>query len=319
MAGAAASELDPRFAQPRTLFFGVGAQKAATSWLDDYLRGHPEVCLPVRKEQHYWTTMHMPRLYDRRARVSWQLRKIDEQGVLKRLFRAPRLRAVDRAWRLSEAMLRENQPPGHEAYANVMFQAYRGEAVAGEITPAYALLGADAFGEMAGLGRDVRFVFIMRDPVSRLISAAQMNVRKRHRSDKPRPKPRSFEDRLAETLADPADTSLLRSRYDLTIQRLESAVPRDRIAYFFYETLFQQSELDRLTDFLGVARHPGRFERRVNAGRGDSAKSDARPALEMRALEVLAPTYGFVRERFGDLVPAKWRSVEPAMAMTAGA
>jgi hypothetical protein len=42
-------------------------------------------------------------------------------------------------------------------------------------------------------------------------------------------------------------------------------------------------------------------------------------ATSMRALEALAPTHGFVRESFGDLVPTKWRNGEPAMAMAAGA
>lgn len=317
MDGAAGMGLDPRFARPRRLFFGIGAQKAATSWLDDYLRGHPDVCLPVRKEQHYWTTMHMPDLYDRRARVAWHLGKIERQGWLKRLLRAPRKKAVDEAWRLSAAMLREGQAPGHHAYADVLFQAYRGEPVAGEITPAYALLGTESFAEMAGLGRDVRFVFIMRDPVARLVSAARMNVRKRHRVDGPRPKPRSFEDRMAETLGDPADTSLLRSRYDLTIERLERAVPRERIGYFFFETLFRQEEIDRLADFLGIARRPAHFERKVNADRRDpsaEASGAALRALEDRAQEVLAPTYAFVRARFGALVPDRWRDAAPAMA-----
>ncbi len=314
-ADAAAAELDPRFARPRALFFGIGAQKAATSWLDDYLRGHPQVGLPVRKEQHYWTTMRMPGLYDRRARVAWHLRKIEGQGVLKRLLRAPRKRAADRAWRLSEAMLRENQPAGHHAYADVVFQAYRGEPVAGEITPAYALLDAATFAEMAGLAPDVRFIFIMRDPVARLVSATRMNMRKRHRVDGPRPKPRSFEDRMAQVLADPQDTSLLRSRYDLTIERLEAAVPRERIAYFFFETLFRQEEVDRLTDFLGVARHPARFERKVNAARGAQAAEPDVAALEARALEALAPTYAFVRARFGERVPGGWR--RPGLAAAA--
>lgn len=317
MDGTATPALDPRFARPRTLFFGVGAQKAATSWLDTYLRGHPEVCLPVRKEQHYWTTMRLPTASDRRARVAWQIRKIERRGLVKRLIRAPRKRAVDRAWRLNQAMLREDQPPGHRAYADVLFQAWRDEPVAGEITPAYALLESETFAEMAGLAPDVRFVFVMRDPVARLVSATRMNLRKRHRSDGPRPKPRSFEHRLAEVLGDPADTSLLRSRYDLTIRRLEAAVPRERIAYFFFEALFRQAELDRLADFLGVARWPARLERKVNAGSGPAQPLD--PALEARALAALAPTYAFVRERFGDLVPEGWRQVGAPAAMAAGA
>lgn len=302
--------LDPRFARPRTLFFGIGAQKAATTWLDGFLRDHPEICMPVRKEQHYWTTLHDAGGKDRHARATDRLERLARQSALKRLLRPQRKRAVDEAWRLSEVMLRKGQPPGHQAYADVIFQAYRGEPVAGEVTPAYALLATSTFAEMAALGEDVRFVFVLRDPVSRLISSARMNARKSQRLRGPRRKSPAIDAWLAETLADPADASLLRSRYDLTIERLERAVPPERIGYFFFETLFRQEEIDRLTDFLGVGRHPARFERKLNA-HGDEAvpgNGAAMQALEERALEALAPTYAFVRERFGDMVPAKWRA-----------
>ena len=320
MDGTATPDLDPRFARPRTLFFGIGAQKAATSWLDTFLRGHPEVCLPVRKEQHYWTTMRLPGASDRRARVAWQVAKIEQRSLAKRLFRAPRKRLTDQAWRLNQAMLREDQKPGHRAYADVLFQAWRGEPVAGEITPAYALLESETFAEMAGLAGDVRFVFIMRDPVARLVSATRMNMRKRHRSDGPRPKPLSFEHRMAEVVADPANTGLLRSRYDLTIQRMEAVVPRERIAYFFFEELFRQPEIDRLTDFLGVTPLPAPFAQKVNSGARRGSGVMAKPldaGLEAQAMAALAPTYAFVRERFGPLVPEGWRTPSAALAASA--
>jgi hypothetical protein len=317
MDGAATLEIDPRFRRVRTLFFGIGAQKAATTWLDAFLRGHPEVCLPVRKEQHYWTTIRGAGGKDRHARASQRLDRIARLGPIRRLLRSPRKRTVDEAWRLSAAMLREDQPPGHGAYADVLFQAWAGEPVAGEVTPAYALLSTSTFAEMAALGEDVRFIFIMRDPVSRLISSARMNARKWQRLDAPRRKPAAIEAWLAETLGDPADGSLLRSRYDLTIERLERAVPRGQIGYFFYETLFRQDEIDRLTDFLGVGRHAARFEQRVNAHAEAAMPQDVAAVrrLEAQALEVLAPTYDFVRRRFGDRVPAKWRHPEPARAL----
>ena len=304
--------LDPRFAKPRTLVFGIGAQKAATSWLDHYLRDHPEVCLPVRKEQHYWTTHRLEGASDRRARVARQLAKIERRSLWKRLTRTPKRRAVDEAWRRNAAMLAAPDP-GHRAYADTLFQTYRGQPVAGEITPAYGLLGAETFAEMAALGRDVRFLFVMRDPVDRLISGVRMNVRKERPGEGPAPG--RFAERLAEALDDPEDPGLLRSRYDRTIRRLESVVPVERICYFFFETLFRQEEMDRLADFLGIARRPARFEKKVNAGKAAAERPSAE--AEARAMEALAPVYDFVRARFGAQVPEKWRRASPATAAVA--
>jgi hypothetical protein len=192
---------------------------------------------------------------------------------------------------------------GHRAYADAMFQAYRGQPVAGEITPAYSLLSAGDFADMAALGRDVRFFFIMRDPYARMISGVRHRLRKQHGRDGVTAE-RAIAD-LEEALADPGDGRMLRSRYDRTIRELEAAVLPERIAYFFFERLFQQSELDRLTAFLGVGSRPGRFHRKVNVGAGGDIAIP--PALEARAMEALAPVYDFVRGRFGDAVPEKWR------------
>lgn len=40
--------------QPLVTFLGCGAQKAGTSALDRYLRQHPDICLPDRKEIHFF-------------------------------------------------------------------------------------------------------------------------------------------------------------------------------------------------------------------------------------------------------------------------
>lgn len=39
---------------PLVTFLGCGAQKSGTSALDNYLRQHPEICLPAKKEIHYF-------------------------------------------------------------------------------------------------------------------------------------------------------------------------------------------------------------------------------------------------------------------------
>ena len=35
-------------------FLGIGVQKAASSWLHENLRNHPEIWVPPRKELHYF-------------------------------------------------------------------------------------------------------------------------------------------------------------------------------------------------------------------------------------------------------------------------
>jgi hypothetical protein len=313
MTVAVSRDIDPRFARPRTLFFGVGAQKAATSWLDHYLRDHPEVCLPVRKEQHYWDTHRLPAGGGKRLeKVGRELARIERRGLWKRLTRTPRRRALDEAWRRNDAMLRD-RAPGHRAYADALFQVWRNEAVVGEITPAYALLGPETYAEMAALGSDVRFLFVMRDPVGRLLSGVRMNQRKdAGREGEP---PGRLAERFEAALCDPQHPSMLRSRYDLTLTRLDAAVPRERICCFFYESLFRQEEMDRLTDFLGIARRPARVSKRVNAGRPSAERLD--PALEARALAVLEPVYDFIRARFGARVPETWRQPPRATAALA--
>lgn len=298
--------LDPRFARPRTLFFCIGAQKAATSWLDDYLRGHPEVCLPVQKELHYWTTVRQPGASHWWPRVAFEIEKMERRSLTERLLRGPGRRRHDRSWHLADAMYRD-AAPGHRAYADTLFQAWRGQAVVGEITPDYAYLRPDVFAEMAALHRDVRFLFIMRDPIDRLVSALRMSMRRAVRTDAPRIPARAFEERLEATASDPEERNLRLSQYDRTIRRLESVVAPESIGYFFYETILSQPEVDRLADFLGIARRPADFATRVHAARGDEGALG--PVMEARLAAVLAPTYAFVRSRFGGRVPAGWRAI----------
>jgi hypothetical protein len=293
---------DPRFARPRTLVFGIGAQKAATSWLDDYLRGHPEVCLPVRKEQHYWNTMYAEGISKRRARVERELARIGGINPIRRLLLNRDQRAVHRAWRLTAEMLRAPSP-SHGPYADVLFQAYGGEPVAGEITPEYALLPEATFRRMAALAPDVRFLFVMRDPIGRTISGARQTLK--HGDGEAAVTASGLERRIMEATAAAGDLDVLRSRYDLTIRRLEAVVPRERVCYFFYETLFRQDEIDRLADFLGIGRRAASFGTMVNVSPvRDLALS---PEAEGRLVEALAPAYAFVRDRFGGLVPEAWR------------
>jgi hypothetical protein len=108
---------------------------------------------------------------------------------------------------------------------------------------------------------------------------------------------------LLAAITDPQNTDLARSRYDVTIERLEATVDPSKVHYAFYETLFVQDEVDRLCRFLGVEPTRASLERRRNAARDGAAELEECVYDEARV--VLDPVYQFVLRRFGG-VPDRW-------------
>jgi len=298
--------MDERFCRPRRLVFGIGAQKSATSWLAAYLSWHPEVHMSPRKELHYWSVVrgshyHRTKLNDDRDR---DRARAGLDGSLLELLRN-RLDDLTGRRRSSKhaiyGRLYDQPTAPHANYADALFFDYKGEPVAGEFTPAYATLSTESYCEMASLAPDVRFLFVMRDPVARLVSGVRHLLRGEVGSKDVTPE--LVRERIVECLADAEHSALVRSRYDRTISRLEAAVGADKVFYLFYETMFRQSEMDRLCDFLEIARAPARLDRRVNAGSDSATAVDDELWRAMRAN--LAPVYDFVRQRFGSL-PVAW-------------
>lgn len=291
---------DPRFGALDRLFFVIGAQKAGTTWVQHYLAKHPQVCVPEFKELNYWAVIREgrkgSRVLERRLaevrNLSLPLRLLSHVLPSKRM----------KSYRLVERML-AGERPGHAGYADALFQTSKGQRIAGEINPQYALLSGDTLAEMSVLAKDVRFVFLMRDPVSRLFSGLRHSAKHRYGEDGITDA--RLRDMWEAALKQNGSAALARSRYDETIKTLEAAVPADKIAYFFFESLFDQAEIDRLTRFIGADTRPADVDNIRHEGAG---KKIAMPAdLAERSLALLAPTYEFMRARFGDQIPASWR------------
>ncbi len=285
-----------------TLFFCVGAQKASTSWLASELSRHPDCHIPRVKEMHYWT-LARPEGYP--PAVLARHRKLVRDaawGVLRAALRPSAREAALVRLRLTRTRLAARADGSIEDYARRMMAGYRGEAVAGELTPEYAELDPAVFARMAALHRDVRFIFAMRDPVERLWSGVRH--RERHWPGGDGDKLAALRQAFDDAVQDPGSRHHARSRYDRTIAALESVVPADRILYLFYETVREPQELARIADFLGLGAPDWHVGRRVNA----ASKDDARPRPEdiAAARAAFAPVYAFAAERFGAAVPAAW-------------
>jgi hypothetical protein len=299
--------LDDRFRRPRRLVFGIGAQKSGTTWLASYLSGHPDIHMSPRKELHYWSVIRgahyrRTKLKNDRDRARSAL----GGSLLERLRN--RFDGLTKGQPDSKhaiyARLYDQPAAPHSNYADALFLDYKGQPVAGEFTPAYATLSVDGYREMAALAPDVRFVFVMRDPVARLVSGIRHFARGEIGSANVTPQ--IVRDRILASLADPEHFDVVRSRHDLTIAQLEAAVGADKVFYLFYETMFQQSEMDRLCDFLDIAPALASVDRRVNGGRDTATVVDEDLSSVMRT--ALTPVYDFMRQRFGSL-PQTWSKV----------
>lgn len=297
---------DPRFSEPRTLAFGIGAQKSGTTWLGDYFSHHPDVHMSHKKEIHYWNSVRPP--HDtfpegkRKASRKHANRLLTEGTLVRRLYRQIRLGKVITQYLTHADTTRDKTAP-YTSYADMLMLGYRKQAVAMEITPAYARLNSETFAEMAALAPDVRFIFLMRDPLDRLVSG----VRHHQRIIKGRENvsTKSVENLLKRILKKPTHPILERSRYDVTIKALESVVPADRIFYGFFETFFNQDETDRLCDFLGVRHQAAETDKKVFVATDRTGLLSA--DLLKEAAEKLQPVYDFTRARFPE-TPDAWQT-----------
>lgn len=272
----------------RILLVGVGAQKAGTSWLYEYLGRHPEVAMSPIKELHYFDQRFRPDLcgqwtkeFDRQASAAIAALAGGKSGSISHLQFL-----IDR--------VRMNVDPS--AYLEFFDRlATHGRPVMGEVTPSYSLLPESGFAELRSMvgraGAEPRVVFVLRDPAERFWSQC------RFESSINRPAESIYE----QALGDPQ--FLERTRYDVTITRLRSVFREEELLVLFYEDLFVKSAIDRLCRFLGISYAPADSSQRINASAEKSLDANRRRRLR----ELFAPVYDFVEREFGAELPAAWR------------
>jgi hypothetical protein len=294
--------VDPRFSSVDCVFFVIGAQKAGTTWLSHYLKAHPNVSVPEWKEHDYWNMVEGRPNPSRM--LAAQKKRREAQSVWRTLgaamtftLHARRQKAITLALKAAEAPYAP-----YSAYADVILEnCDERTRAAGEICPEYAVLRPETFERMAALQPNVRFIFLMRDPVARFVSGVRHGMRKSGIA--------GTEDALSEAIsasvADPHSRSAVLSRYDMTIRNLDDGVPDDRVLYVFFESMFDQSAVRKICDFLGLPFVEGNIGDRANSAGKNKAR--VRPEDRAAIARALAPVYDFVLDRFGGDVPARWR------------
>ncbi|UWQ13328.1 sulfotransferase [Aliiroseovarius sp. M344] len=269
----------------QTFIFCLGATKAGTSWLFDYLSGHRECHLPAMKELHYFDALEQGTgdFYRQQAQTRLEAARKDKPTAWQKRLIADLerwLSVFDGKTRDDAAYLRYVQDGGAKA------------RVIGDFTPAYGLLKEKSIKTMAALTDKVRFVYLMRDPVERVWSNIRMmagtNVS-------------SLDAKVDGVLNGTADNILDRSNYRRTLNRLTRAIPREALHIEFYERLFTPDAIERLCAFLGITPQPASFDRVVH----QSMKADLPMGQRAQLQAALKPQYNFVEKFMGEL-PSEW-------------
>lgn len=270
------------------IMLGVGATKAGTSWLHSYLSGHPECHFRSIKELHFFDSLENGRL--ERALESHRR----EAGAIRDRLQRGRA-GVGASTRLRDredwiGVLERGEDIG--AYIDYLTRDAGAARIAGEVTPAYALLPEKRLMRMARMVPDVRFVYVMRDPVARLWSHVRMIAGRRDAAG--RVEAGRAGRILRRVFRGEEPQIALRGDYRGALEKLSRAVDPSRLLVLIFEDLVAGGAIERLCEFLGIA--PRRAERApVHVGQPVAMTMGQR----RDARDWLAPQYDFVAEWLG--------------------
>jgi len=279
--------------------FCVGATKAGTSWLHRYISDHPQCYMRGLKELHYFDAVDFndwtPWINDAQGRYDDNVQSMESVDPAFRPFKA-RV-AHDAADWLKVLRQRKADDAAYVAYLQ---NGLTDQRLVGDITPAYGLLSRERIAKMAQIMPDVRFIYLMRDPVDRIWSHARMIAKRR--AITPHEVAYRSVHIVRRILAGKEPEVVRRSDYITPVCNLLAAVAPDKLRIVFYEELFTQPIIDDLCGFLGLDTEPADFGKRIL--RGPDAEMDDGQYDQLR--DFLSAQYDFISETF-DRIPARWR------------
>lgn len=277
----------------KTFILGVGAQKAGTSWLYEYLKSSPEITMSPLKEVHYFDTKFSPdmclvfnriflrRLQERAGELLSQNTTGEDDPLFQALLDRVAMSARDRAYLDHFSRIIDSKASHF-----------------GEITPTYALLGEDGYREIKKMAQDndlnLKVIFLLRDPVGRHLSNLR-NQAKKHKK---------FNARKEFNASLELESYTLRSSYDQTMTSLLNVFDAKDVHFEFYENLFNGASIRRICDFLGVEYREAEFDRKVNPS--TSAKIQFTDDEIVKLYKKYEHIYEFCGSYFGDLLPDSW-------------
>ena len=236
----------------KTFLLGTGAQKGGTTWLYHYLKASPQFVSGYRKEYHVFDALDVKGQAYRRRRV---LEEAEAALGRARVGKPLNAQVMHLASMYAD-------PDVYFDYFAGLLRSRPDARLTADVTPAYAMLSAERMTQIkeAFASRGVRTVsvFLMRDPVDRVVSHVRMQIREKpQRWDKPVPEV------LLERYAHRENVQ--RTSYHLTLAELDRAFGPDERYIGFYEDLFSEARIRQIADLVGIDFHRPDLDERRNA------------------------------------------------------
>ena len=279
-----------------TLLFGLGATKAGTSWFYRFLAAHPQCHLRTIKELHFFDALESGNTGKQVARLQARLETLQAGPAGETSAKDQRRISDLRHW---IKVLESGDQAAYLAY--LAHGSGPDTRLIADITPAYALLPEGRLKRMARMAENVRFVYLMRDPVDRLWSHVRMIARRRmaQRGDFAR----QCDAILGRVCGGGEQHISARGDYRAVLSKFAKVLDGSSLFVGYYEELFEGGLTDRICSFLGLAPAPAPVAQRVHAGMQLEMTAPQRAA----AAAYLQPQYDYVRHYAGRL-PDAWNA-----------
>ena len=274
----------------KTFLLGVGAQKAGTTWLYDYLSCRKDSVMGYTKEYHVFDSLTLEGFdhFTKRAIADLALIETDKTKHLKKQNIQRFLSFMD------------NPAEYYDYFAQLLKTS--DALITADFSPLYSALSVATLAEIKSQfsHRGIRLfpIFLMREPVDRLRSMIKMQCRS---SDIVLDRKQELEGmyRRCGTRAEQ-----WRSNYHHTYENLTAVFGEDKFISF-YETIFQASEIKRLCRQLKIKYLEPNFDHRVNVSTSPHSFSES-DVSELRAHYQVQ--YDFAEKTFGkDFIDTIWR------------
>ncbi|WP_298637089.1 sulfotransferase [uncultured Umboniibacter sp.] len=272
----------------KNFILGVGCQKGGTTWLHSQLDKSSNVDMGFTKEYHVFDA-----LYEKECRrfLTEKLTATNNRIAFDNISQRPHL--------FKHLSFYANTQNYYDYFDYLWFRGGETVSLVGDITPSYAALPVTTLEEIkANLERRgfmVKVVFLMRDPLERCWSALRMSRRDKLLSNPDIKLPNEEKELLASISRRKAE---IRTRYEVTIERLERVFDEQNIFYGFYEQLFQSDTLNRLREFLDLADFEPDVAFQSNVSKKSQSLRELNEEVATTIVNHYRSTYEYCEKRF---------------------
>lgn len=238
----------------RTFILGLGNQKCGTSWLHAYLCQSNKFAEGFAKEFHVWDRRDISLFSDKKS-----------------------------------SRLIENSDDYYFSYFDKLMS---GEKIfSADISPSYSGLKSHRleFIKKRFLEKKIntKVVILVREPLSRIKSAVRFNLDRGNYSEGIKLSETDFESALIQYYK--TEHCSIRTKYENIISEAERVFPTDSIYIGFYENMFENNEVERLSKFLQIEPKFDFINVKVNKTRNAVSDTDA----DLKVKAYYADTYEY--------------------------